>query len=88
MVVECHELSKTRGALCVSDIADKHFANNAVPERMKMIIKIPKTKKEICTGCYLKKSCGDLPYFCMILHYTLIVSLFGALSYFFITMDL
>ena len=36
---------------------------------MKLKIKSSKLKEKICENCILKKSCGDLPGFCMLIYY-------------------
>lgn len=55
---------------------------------MKITTKAATIKNKICKNCVLKKSCGDLPGFCMMLHYALIAVVVVVLSYFLITMKL
>ncbi len=40
---------------------------------MKINIKSSKIKQKICETCGLKKSCGDLSGFCILLHYVPVV---------------
>jgi hypothetical protein len=55
---------------------------------MKIIDKDLKIKEKICAGCKLKKACGDLPGFCMLVYYGLIAVVVVMLIYFLITMSL
>ena len=45
-------------------------------------------KKKACDKCKLKETCGDLPGLCMLVPYTLIISVIIMLFYFLLTMDL
>jgi len=55
-----------------------------------MILKIKpsKVKEKICDNCKLQKSCGDLPYFCILMYYIMIASVVAGLIYLLITMSL
>ena len=53
-----------------------------------MIKTVTNVKQKICENCKLKKSCGDLPGFCMFVYYGLIALVVIMLSYFLITMTL
>lgn len=55
---------------------------------MKIKIKSSQIKEKICEKCGLKESCGDLPGFCVLLHYVPIVLVVAMLCYFLITMTL
>ena len=55
---------------------------------MKTTTKALTIKEKICNNCKLKKSCGDLPHFCILIYYGLIVLVVVMLSYFLITMNL
>ena len=47
-----------------------------------------KIKEKICENCRLRKSCGDLPGFCMLIYYVLIALVVAGLVYLLITMSL
>lgn len=55
---------------------------------MKKIIKTSTVKEKVCETCMFKKTCGDLPGLCMLLHYGLIALVIIVLGYFLMTMDL
>ena len=55
---------------------------------MKITKKVSTVKEKICDNCTFKKSCGDLPGFCILLHYGLIALVIIMLSYFLATMNL
>jgi len=55
---------------------------------MKITTKSSKIKEKICETCGLKKSCGDLPGFCLLLTYVPVVLVVAMLLYFLITMSL
>ncbi len=55
---------------------------------MKLKIKSSKLKEKICENCILKKSCGDLPGFCMLIYYVPIALVVLGLVYLLITMTL
>jgi len=55
---------------------------------MKIIKIASNVKEKICENCKLKKSCGDLPGFCMMIYYVLIVLVVIMLAYFLVTMSL
>jgi hypothetical protein len=47
-----------------------------------------KIKEKICEKCVLKKSCGDLPGFCLLIFYVPVVLVVAGLAYLLITMQL
>jgi len=55
---------------------------------MKITSKASAIKQKICENCKFKKSCGDLPGFCILVHYGLIALVIAMLFYFLITMNL
>jgi hypothetical protein len=55
---------------------------------MKIIKKASTVKGKVCAGCKLKKACGDLPGFCMLVYYALIALVVAMLLYFLISMTL
>jgi hypothetical protein len=55
---------------------------------MKITTKASTTKEKICAHCMFKKTCGDLPGLCMLLHYGLIALVIVVLAYLLITMSL
>jgi len=55
---------------------------------MKIPTKISATKEKICATCKFKKSCGDLPGFCLLIYYGLIALVVFVLAYLLITMEL
>lgn len=46
------------------------------------------TKDRICATCKLKKTCGDVPGLCVLLHYSLIAFIVFGLLYMLVTMTL
>ena len=57
-------------------------------ELMKIIKTVTNVKQKTCESCKLKKSCGDLPGFCMMPYYGLIASVVIMLTYFLVNMSL
>ena len=55
---------------------------------MKKTTKISTAKEKICAHCMFKKTCGDLPGLCLLLHYGLYALVVAILAYLLITMDL
>ena len=54
----------------------------------KITIKSSKIKEKICDTCGLRKTCGDLPGFCVLLYYVPIALVVAGLVYLLITMSL
>jgi hypothetical protein len=66
---------------------EKYFSRQT-EEHMKITKKASALKGQICAGCKLKKACGDLPGFCMLIYYGLIALVVIMLGYFLISMTL
>lgn len=55
---------------------------------MKITTKASTVKEKICDNCMFKQSCGDLPGFCILLHYGGIALVVIMLTYFLLTMNI
>jgi hypothetical protein len=55
---------------------------------MNLKIKPSELKEKICENCPMRKSCGDLPGFCMLIYYIAIGLVVVGLVYLLITMSL
>jgi hypothetical protein len=54
----------------------------------KISIKTSKMKEKVCQTCGLKKKCGDLPGFCLLIYYVPVAIVVAGLAYLLITMEL
>ena len=55
---------------------------------MKIKKKPSKIKEKVCETCGMKKACGDLPGFCMLLYLVPVVLVIAGLAYLLLKMDL
>jgi hypothetical protein len=70
-------------ALIIMSFSRLHFREN-----MKIISKQSKIKEKICDNCKMKKKCGDLPGFCVLIYLVPVALVVVGLVYLLITMEL